>query len=327
MPEGTKQFSPPDIANSVSKIIDQGMPLLPFIGFVLGFLLPRLFIGVNNLVPWIFGIMTLSGAMNLRFRELGRAASSPRPFLYFFLTTRIFMPLAVFLLTSLVFKNDPDSISGLVLIYAVPMAVTSFIWVTICKGDIALILAFILLDTLLAPLAVPGTIRLLLGTRISLDVTGMALSLVFIIVIPTIIGVILNESSRGKIPAVINPWLSPVTKLSIILLIAANAAYVAPQIRLDNPRLWIISAACILFNILGFTSGRIMGILGKFDMQKQIAFSMGAGLRNNSVAMVLGIQFFAPPAALPAVMGVMTQHIIAGIMGRFLMKKTENPSA
>ena len=322
MPEGTKQLSPLDIVNSANRFVEQVMPVLPFVGFFLGFFLHRIFIGVNDLVPLIFGFMTLSGAMNLRFRELGRAASSPRAFLFFFLTTRILIPLIVFLLISPVLRNDPDSISGLVLIYAVPMAVTSFMWVTIYKGDIALVLAFIFLDTMMAPLVVPGTIRLLLGASVSLDTKGMVLSLIYIIVIPTVIGVTLNESSRGKIPRLISPWFSPVSKLCMIPLIAANSAYVAPQIRLDNPHLWIIFVACILLNILGFTIGKIMGVLGKFDREKQITIFMGAGLRNNSVAMVLGMQFFAPPAALPAVLGVITQHIIAGIMGRILMKKT-----
>jgi tagaturonate reductase len=175
----------------------------------------------------------------------------------------------------------------------------------------------------LAPVLAPGMVRLLLGTSISLNTTGMMISLVYIVVIPTIIGVSLNESSRGKIPALISPWLSPLSKFCPILIIAANSAAVAPQIRLDNPRLWLILAVCIGFSVLGFMCGKLMGLVGKFSREKQITVLYASGLRNIGAALILAIEFFPASAALPALLGILFQQTNAAVMGRVFFRKSQ----
>jgi predicted Na+-dependent transporter len=82
------------------------------------------------------------------------------------------------------------------------------------------------LDTIAAPFLVPGTLSLLCGAKVALDMTGMAVSLVLIVVIPTILGVAINEASRGKIPARISPYFNPFSKICLMLVIAANASAV-----------------------------------------------------------------------------------------------------
>ena len=301
------------------------MPLIAPLGIILGGVLPWVFIPVRPFIPWIFGIVTLSGALKIRVQELGKAASSPLPILFFFFTAHVFMPLVVFLLSSLIFRNDPDTVSGYVLLYSVPTAVVGLIWVSIFRGDPALALTLILLDSILAPVVVPGTARLLLRTSISLDMTGMAVSLIFMVVIPTIIGVSMNELSRGKIPSLISPWLNPFSKLCLVLIMSANAAAVVPQIRLDNPKLLIVLAVCLGLSVLGFMCGKFAGLFGKLNREKQITFFFASGLRNISAALVLAIEFFPASAALPALLGIMFQQTNAAIMGRvFWGKINEN---
>ena len=307
-----------DGLSKLDRILSKAMPLIPIAGLALGAFLPEVFINLRPLVPWLFGTLTLSGALKLKARELGRAVSSPFPFLLYFLSARIFFPLTVFLLSSLFFRNDPDMITGLVLMYSVPVAVTSLIWVSVFKGDLALALTIILLDTLLAPIIVPGTVRLLLGAVINLDFMGMVLSLSYMILLPTIIGVGLNEASQGKIPAIIGPWFSPFSKIALAFVMAGNTASVAPLLRLVDFRLLIIVIACICLNLFGFICGKLLAKLGKLDKGKDISFFITAGLKNNSLAMVLGIQFFPAAAALLPVIGFVTQHIVMGIMGRVL---------
>ena len=310
-----------DFPLRANRFLEQAFPLLISAGVILGFALPWVFIGLRPLVPWLFGTVTLVGALKLRVRELGRTISSPIPILFFFFFARIVIPLVVFLLSSLVFRNDPDIVSGYVLLYSVPAAVTSFIWVSIFKGDPALALTLIMLDTMLAPIVVPGTVQFFLGTAITLNITGMALSLIFMVVIPTIAGVALNESSRGKIPALVTPYLAPLSKLFMVLVIAANASVVAPQIRLDNPQMWIILAACIGFIVLIFTCTRLATLAGKFNREKQISLLFTSSLRNTIAAMTLAIRYFPESAALPALLGILVQQNTAAIMGRIFFGK------
>jgi predicted Na+-dependent transporter len=287
----------------------------------LGIVFSSFFLTWRPLIPWLFGTMTLSGALKLRVRELALAVSSPLPLILFFLSAHVLMPLTVMLVSGLVFNGNADIVSGYVLLYAVPTAVTGFIWTTIFRGDPALSLALILLDTILAPLVVPGTMRILLGTKVALDMTGIALSLVLMVVVPTIIGVALNELSRGAVPRAVSPYLGPFSKLCIVLVISANAAAVAPEIHPENPRVWLVGAMCIIFSALGFICGKAIGLLGKANRARQATLIFSVGLHNTSAAMTLGIEFFPGPAALPAVLGIIFQQTIAAIMGRLLLKK------
>jgi predicted Na+-dependent transporter len=167
---------------------------------------------------------------------------------------------------------------------------------------------------------VPGTVHFLLGTSVSLDMTGMSIYLTYIVVIPTIIGVALNEISSGRIPSLIGPYIDPFSKLCMVVMIAANSAAVAPQVRPDNYRMWIIIAVCVVFSSIGFTCGMLTGLAGKFKRDKQITLFFASGLRNTSAAMTLGTEFFPGAAALPAVLGIMLQQITASIMIRLFFR-------
>jgi predicted Na+-dependent transporter len=312
---------PAEIAAAVNRVLERIMPILTPVGVAMGVLFAAGFLKLRPFVTLLFGTMTLTGALKLKARELGLAVKSPLPIVFFFITAHLLMPLVVLLITGFVFAGDADTISGYVLLYSAPTAVTGFIWVSIFKGDPALSLALILLDTILAPIVVPGTVRLLLGTKVVLDMTGIAVSLIYMVVIPTIVGVTINEASRGKIPKAVNPYMGPLSKICMILVISANSAAVAPQINPQNPRMWIIGASCIVLSAIGFSLGRLSGIAGRLGRGRQVSLFFASGLRNTSAAMTLAIEFFPGAAALPAVLGIMFQQTMSALMGRLLMGK------
>jgi predicted Na+-dependent transporter len=265
--------------------------------------------------------MTLSGALKLRVKELGQAVRSPVPILLFFLVAHIFIPLIVFAICSLLFKSDTDTLSGYALLFAVPTAVSGFIWVSMYRGDNALALAIILIDTLLAPLVVPGTESLLLGTSIKLDMSGMTVSLIFMVVLPTVIGVSINEASRGKVPPVVSPYLNVVGKICLMLVIAANTSAVAPRIHLDDPKVYLIAVLCLGFGVLGYICSKVMGKLGRLPREKRVTIFFVTGLRNISAATTIAIEFFPAAAALPCLLGIVFQQVLAALMGKALMGK------
>lgn len=312
-------------AKKLNQFLERFMPLLLSMGVVLGVFKPGVFIVFRPYIPLFFGAMTFTGALKLKLRELGKAASSPRPVILFFMSAHVLMPVLVFFISRLVFKNDADTVSGYVLLYSAPTAVSGFIWVSIYGGDPALSMALILIDSILAPVVLPGTARILLRTGVSFNMTGMALSLVFMVVIPTILGLSVNEFSRGKISAIIGPGLAPLSKICLFTVVAANSAAVAPQINPDNPRLWIIIIVCVCFGIFNFCLAKLTSLAGKLKPEKQTALFLAAGLRNTSAAMTLAIDYFPGPAALPPVLGIMFQHILAALMGRLLIRKSVSP--
>jgi tagaturonate reductase len=310
---------PVEIAETVNGYLERLMPVLTPAGIVLGFLLPGVFIHLRPLVTALFGIITFSGALKLKVREIGLTLRSPLPIPLVFVLIHVLMPLAALLFSSLFFKDDPDTIAGFILLYSGPTAVSGVIWVSMFRGDNALCLTLILLDTLLAPIVVPGTMSILMGTKVAMNMSGIAVSLILMVVVPTIIGVTANEVSRGKIPAHVCPCVTPLSKVCIVLVIAANTSAVAPRVRLDNPKVWAIAALCVLLAAAGYVLSKYIGLAVRLKPEKQVTFFFTVGLRNISAVTTIAVEFFPGATVLPTLLGIVFQQTIAAVMGRLLL--------
>lgn len=311
------------VLNNVNRFLNRIIPVTTPLAAALGLFLPVIFVNFRPFVILLFGIMTFSGALKLTVRELGNAVRNPAPLLLFFFVNHVLMPLAALFSSSFVFSN-PDIITGFVLLFAGPTAVSGFIWVFIFKGDKALALTMILLDTMLAPFIVPATIFILLGRKTSMDMSGIAVSLVFMVVVPTILAVALNEFSRGKIPDAVCPAVEPFAKICLFLVIAANSSVISPNVRFDDPVLWTAALLCIALTVLGFLLAKLNGIIGKCGSQKGASLIIAGGLRNNSAVMTIAVTFFPEAAALPTLLCIVFQQIITAVMGKVLIKNKED---
>jgi tagaturonate reductase len=310
---------PAEIADAINKKLERLMPVLTPLGIVSGFLLSGVFIHIRPYVTLLFSVITLSGALKLRAGEFGRTLRSPLPILLAFVSIHALMPLIALAAASLFFRGDTDTVAGFVLLYSGPTAVSGFIWVTMFGGDPALCLTLILIDSILTPLVTPGTLRLLMGTGVTINMTGIAVSLILMVVLPTIAGVALNEISRGKIPSRVCPYLNPLSKILLTGIIAANTSPVAPQVRLEDPKVWGIAALCVLLAVLSYIVSKLTGGVGKVSPEKKITLFFSGGLRNISAVTTIAVQFFTEATALPALLGIVFQQTIAAIMGRVLL--------
>ncbi|MDR0401225.1 MAG: bile acid:sodium symporter [Treponema sp.] len=314
-----KCSGPAEFALGLNAWFEKLMPVLAPAGVILGFLAPAVFVRLRPFIPWLFGLMTLSGAVRLKIREFSLVLREPPPIALALFSSHVVMPLLAMIVSTAVFREERGIVSGYVLVYSVPTAVSGFIWVNIYKGDNALALALILIATVLAPVLTPGAMSILLGTKVALDMTGIALSLVMMVVVPTAIGIGVNELSRGKIPRIVAPYLNLLAKFCLILVIAANAAAVAPQVRFADPQVWIIAALCVLLAAAGYCLSRFIGALCRLPPDKQITLFFSTGLRNISAAATIAIEFFPQEAALPALLGIVFQQSMAALMGRLLL--------
>jgi len=308
------------LLNKIDSFLDRFIPLTTPLAVALGLFLPGIFIIFRPFVIFLFAVMTFSGALKLTASELGETVRKPFPILLFFFTSHILMPLAA-LGTSSAFFTDGNIVTGFILLFAGPTAVSGFIWITIFKGDKALGLTLILFDTLLAPLVVPATLYIFAGTKTTMDMSGIAVSLIFMVVVPTILGVMLNETSKGKIPSAICPALNPFAKICLMLVIAANSSAIAHVIKFNDPLVWAIAALCIFLTSLGFLLAKLNGIAAKCEKEKRDTLVFAGGLRNNSAVMTIAVTFFPEAAVLPAVLSIVFQQIVTAVMGKLIIKK------
>ena len=316
---------PKEIANEINLQMDRFIPVLFPLGVVLGFILPGVFILLQPYVLLLFAMMTLSGALKLKVAEFGTTIRNPLPIAAAFVSSYILMPLFALLVSSFIFAGDNDTITGFILLFCGPIAVSSFIWVSIYRGSKALSLTLILLGTILAPITVPGTLSILMGARVALDMSGVAVSLLLMVVVPTIIGVTLNETSRGKIPSLVCPYLNPVSKICLMLVIAANTSSVATTIRLDDPTIWIIAVVCILLAIINFLLAKLAAIMCRCSTENSIALFFSGSLRNIASVATIAVTFFSQATVLPTLIMIVFQHLLSALMAKLLIKKGNEP--
>jgi len=309
------------IAQNINYKLERLIPITTPFGILMGFLLPFIFMYFRPFVTLLFGIITFSGALKLRARELGATVKRPATILLFFVTSHVLMPIIALFSSSIAFP-DTDAITGFVLLFAGPTAVSGFFWVMIFNGNKAYGLSFILLDTILAPFLVPLTLSVLLKETVSMDMTGIAFSLAFMVVVPTIIGVAINEASAGKIPEYLCPYLDPLAKLLLILVIAANASPLAQSVRLSDPLVWKTAGICILMTFTGFLLAKAASVVFKLDNDRSISLIIAGGLRNNSAVMTIAVTFLSQAAALPVLLSIVFQQSVMAVMGKLLIKKS-----
>ena len=309
------------ISDGLNARLERLMPILAPTGVVLGYLFPHAFIWLRPFVPWLFALTTLSGALKLKARELGGALKKPAPILLYFFSSHGIIPVLVFFLGGIIFGDNTDTIAGFVLLYASPAAVTALIWVSVFRGESALALALILLAVITAPLVMPGTVYLLLGARVSMDLRGMIISLIIMVVIPTILGVTGNEMSRGKIPDLICPYISPLSKLLVVVIMAGNVSAAAHRINFDSPILLLMTLVYVCFTALSFLCAKFSGILAGLDPPKRVSFLFIAGMRNSVATATIAISFFPEAVAQPAIIAMLLQQTMAAFMGKILLRR------
>jgi len=171
--------------------------ILTPLSLVLGVLLERIGQNLLFLVSWLFAFMTFSGSLNMKFKDVKIFVKHPGLIIFSIIFLHLLMPLWAYFLSTIIFDDHLLTV-GFVLAVALPTGVTSVIWINICKGNLPLGLSIILIDTLLSPFILPLILFIVSGEKIELDIASLILNLILMIVLPTILGILVNELSKGE---------------------------------------------------------------------------------------------------------------------------------
>jgi BASS family bile acid:Na+ symporter len=306
--------------NKLNKALEKFMPFLTPTGVALGLIFSAQLHSYSYLAIWIFAAMSFAGAIGSNFKDLGKVMMHPLPIVINFVILHMLMPLVGWAVGSIFFPGDDLTQTGFVLLFVIPTGVISLIWVTIYKGNLALTLALILLDTLLSPVIVPFSLSVLVGAKVQMDVWDIMKGLMYMVVIPSIVGMAMNQLTKGKIKLVWGPNLAPFSKLGLFVVVALNSAVVAPYLSQMNSKLVAILLLALICAPIGYTAGWMASRAFKWSPQVTVALTFNSGMRNLSAGAVLAVSFFPPPVALPVIAGMMFQQIIASIYGTRLGK-------
>lgn len=300
------------------------MPLITPTSVALGLVLSHRAAGLSGWVPWIFAWITFAGSLNLNFRDVKKTLRQPGPMIAFLLVLHVAMPLYAWGAGHLFFPGDPLTMTGLVLLLSIPTGVVSLMWVTIYKGNTALTLTMILLDTMLSPFLVPYALSVLVGARVEMDVLGMMTGLWWMVVCPSIVGMALNQATRGGLKRAWGPAMAPFSKLGLAAVIVINSAVIAPYFTELSFRVVGIAAVCMGVVVVGYLAGYAVSRLCGWDRETTVAMTFNCGMRNISAGAVLAIQYFPPPVALPVIIGMLFQQMTASLFAHLLFRRSES---
>ena len=163
---------------------------------------------------------------------------SPKDFLLVFtnpkdifigtLAQYIFMPLLEFLLCS-VLKLDVALTCGVILVGTCPGGTASNVITFLAKRDTALSIGMTSVNTLLSPFLTPLITYLLLRTTVNVNAASMFLSIIKVILVPIILGFIVNYFFKSFITKVLK-YLRALSTIAICMVIGTVVAHNRNQI-------------------------------------------------------------------------------------------------
>lgn len=218
------------------------------------------------------------------------------------------MPILAYGLSRL-FGLDPALTAGVVLVGTCPGGTSSNVITYFSKGNVPLSVGMTSVNTLLAPVLTPAITYFLLKTTVQVDVMSMFMSIVQVILIPIILGFVMNKL-LGKFTQKLVTALPLVSTIAICLIVGAVVSHNAEKIFESGLLILIV---VILHNLFGYICGFGVGKLFKMPPEKIKALSIEIGMQNSGLATSLAASTF-PNLAMATVPGAVFSvwHNISG---------------
>lgn len=281
-----------------------------------GILLPQAFAPLRPAVPTFFAIMSFQSALGITLRGLKDAVVHPLAIVLTLVYVHVLSPLIAFLVGTALFGADSDLVVGIVLEYCVPVATSSIMWVAMYRGNLAIALATLLVSVFASPFAVPLTLHLLFGTVVEVNALGMVLDMLYMVVVPSVVGIVVNEATHGLGTRTLSASLMPLARLMLVVIIATNSSAISDFVFHLTPQLAGVLVFVGLFASFNFLMGAAFACVFRQRRERAVAMLFQSGMRNISAGAVLAMQYF-PPASLFAVMaGVLFQQVLAALFGK-----------
>ncbi|MCI3926847.1 bile acid:sodium symporter family protein [Paenibacillus sp. TRM 82003] len=310
----------------INRALEKVLPLLTPLSVLLGVLLGSHLAGYRELSPWIFAFMTFAGSLGSNFRQFVNVIAHPIPLIATLFVLHLAMPLLAWGTGHLIYGDDAYTMTGLILAAAIPTGIMSLVWVTILKGNTALTLSIILIDTVLSPLIVPFTLAAFVGAKVQVDAMAMMEGLLYMIVLPSLLGMLMNQLTKGRVKEVWGPRLNPLTKVGIVCVVTINSSVAAPYFRAFDWDLLGMAAVVLALAVCGYLLGWLASKLLRTDRGTAVSLTLNGGMRNISAGAVLAVTYFAPPVAVPVVLGMLFQQSLAAFFG-FLLRREPKADA
>lgn len=276
------------------------------------------------LVTWVFAFMTFAGALKSSFRDVANVFRNPKVLLVSLVVIHIFVPCIACGLGHLIFADNANLIAGMVLEFSVPTAVSGLMWITVYDGNSPLSLSLVVIDTILAPFVIPVALQLLLGSKITMDVGKMMSDLIFMVAIPAIAAMCLNQISKGKVKESWPSKLAPFSKLALMYVVTCNSSKIAPYVKSMNAERILVALVILVLAAGGYIFGWFVARIMKQDQETTVSLIYGIGMRNISTGAVIAAAYFPGEVVFPVMIGTLFQQVLAATFGKVLIDRRKS---
>ncbi|MBD8071623.1 bile acid:sodium symporter family protein [Bacillus sp. PS06] len=291
------------------------LPYFTVISLVIGILIGNVLENVTFIIPWLFALMTFSGSLGMSVKKLVEALQHPLPLVISLIILHGVMPIWAWSIGSLFFGSDSLTITGLVLATVIPIGVTSFIWIVIHGGNLTLGLAIILIDTMLAPFIITGSLKLFMGEELQINTFDLMVNLVLMIVLPCILAMFVNYLSKGKVKERYSSKLAPFSKVSIFIIVMINGGVISTYMKDIGWQVISIILVVFIISVSGFVISWVVARILHMPIESQLTVMYSSGMRNISAGSVIAVTYFPAEVVLPVVMGMLFQQVLAAFFG------------
>ncbi|MDC0609158.1 bile acid:sodium symporter family protein [Vibrio sp.] len=269
----------------------------------------------SNIVPLLMIIMLAMG-LTLKPEDFANVLKNKKAVTIGLILQFTIMPL-VALLVSMALGFSAELTVGMVLVGSVAGGTSSNVMCYLAKGDVALSISMTAISTLLGVIVTPLLVEFLAGKAVDVPVSGMLLSLVKIVMVPVLIGIVVN-SFMHSVTKKLEPVLPLISMLAIVLIIAIVVALNVGQLSQIGP---IVALAVILHNSIGLTAGYwICKALG-FEERTCRTIAFEVGLQNSGLATALAMKFFTPASAVAGTIFSIWHNLSGSMLAGYWSRK------
>lgn len=248
---------------------------------------------IDFLVSAVLATIMFGVGLSINFSDLQKIYRSPKAFIHGLVSQMILLPLIVFLIIGFT-DLHPTLKVGFIILAACPGGTTSGFVTVLFRGNVALSVSLIAINSLLTLATIPLLVNLALTvfmgkhSPFELPLVASFLQIFFITLLPAITGVLLRYF-REKIADRIQ---KPVRTVMIILfagvyIIIAFAKESSGGSGITTEELWKILPYAVLINFAGFAAGMAMGLSGKSGLRTSWTIGVEVALQNTTLALLV----------------------------------------
>jgi len=289
---------------------------------LLAFFQPSIFTSLKSSIVPLLTIIMLAMGLTLTPKDFSNVSKNIKAVSVGVVLQFTIMPLVALVIATLL-NFDANLTVGLVLVGAVAGGTSSNVMCFLAKGDVALSISMTAISTLLGVIFTPLLVEMFAGKAIDIPVTGMIISLIKIVLVPVVLGVVINTFLHKPIK-IIAPALPLISMAAIVVIIAIVVALNAEKLVEVGS---MVALAVILHNSFGLLAGYFITKKLGFEEKVCRTIAFEVGLQNSGLATALAMKFFAPTAAIAGTIFSVWHNISGSILAGYWARtssETEN---